>query len=36
MRGIYLPKKWFIENGLHMTEEGYQLWTKILTPYIKE
>ncbi len=29
-------KKWFIEDGLHMTEEGYQLWTKILTPYLKD
>lgn len=28
-------KKWFIEDGLHMTDEGYQLWTKILAPYIK-
>lgn len=27
-------KKWFIEDGLHMTEEGYQLWTKILAPYL--
>ena len=29
-------KKWFIEDGLHMTKEGYQLWTKILTPYISQ
>jgi len=29
-------KKWFIEDGLHMTKEGYELWTKILAPYIKE
>lgn len=28
-------KKWFMEDGLHMTDEGYQLWTKILAPYIK-
>ena len=28
--------KWFMEDGLHMTDEGYQLWTKILAPYIKE
>ncbi len=27
--------KWFMEDGLHMTDEGYQLWTKILAPYIK-
>ena len=26
----------FIEDGLHMSEEGYQLWTKILRPYINE
>ncbi len=29
-------KKWFIEDGLHMTSEGYQLWTEILEPYISE
>ncbi|MFZ2430249.1 MAG: GDSL-type esterase/lipase family protein [Lutibacter sp.] len=29
-------EKWFLEDGLHMTDEGYQLWTKILAPYIKE
>jgi len=29
-------KKWFIEDGLHMTKEGYELWTKIITPYIQE
>ncbi|WP_299521735.1 GDSL-type esterase/lipase family protein [uncultured Lutibacter sp.] len=28
--------KWFIKDGLHMTDEGYQLWTEILTPYIKD
>ncbi|HSQ46188.1 MAG TPA: GDSL-type esterase/lipase family protein [Lutibacter sp.] len=28
-------KKWFLEDGLHMTDEGYKLWTKILAPYIK-
>jgi len=27
--------KWFIEDGLHMTAEGYQLWIEILAPYIK-
>lgn len=29
-------KKWFIKDGLHMTDEGYQLWTNILSPYINE
>ena len=29
-------KKWFIKDGLHMTDEGYQLWTKILAPYISQ
>ncbi len=29
-------KKLFIEDGLHMTKEGYQLWTKILAQYISE
>jgi lysophospholipase L1-like esterase len=28
-------EKWFLEDGLHMTNEGYQLWTKILAPFIK-
>jgi len=28
--------KWFIKDGLHMTDEGYELWTKILRPYISE
>ncbi|MBE0424350.1 MAG: hypothetical protein IBX66_10490 [Lutibacter sp.] len=27
-------EKWFMEDGLHITDEGYQLWTKILAPYI--
>ncbi len=26
----------FIEDGLHMSEEGYQLWTEILMPYINK
>ena len=26
----------FIEDGLHMSGEGYQLWTKILAPYISD
>ncbi|HEY9220414.1 MAG TPA: GDSL-type esterase/lipase family protein [Lutibacter sp.] len=29
-------EKWFLEDGLHMTDDGYKLWTKILAPYIKE
>lgn len=28
-------EKWFMEDGLHLTDEGYQLWTKILAPYLK-
>lgn len=27
-------KKWFIEDGLHLSKEGYELWTAILAPYI--
>lgn len=27
---------WFIEDCLHMTKEGYELWTKIIGPYIKD
>jgi lysophospholipase L1-like esterase len=26
----------FIEDGLHMSDKGYQLWTKILSPYIND
>jgi lysophospholipase L1-like esterase len=29
-------KALFVEDGLHMSEEGYQLWTKILLPYIND
>jgi lysophospholipase L1-like esterase len=29
-------KALFIEDGLHLSEEGYQLWTKILMPYIND
>ncbi len=29
-------EKWFVEDGLHMTKKGYQLWTEILTPFINE
>lgn len=29
-------KKLFIEDGLHLSKEGYELWTAILAPYIKE
>lgn len=26
----------FINDGLHLSDKGYRLWTKILTPYIVE
>jgi len=29
-------EKWFIEDGLHMTEKGYKLWVEILAPYLKK
>ena len=29
-------EKWFVEDGLHMSAEGYELWTKILAPYISK
>ena len=29
-------EKWFVEDGLHMSKEGYELWTKIMSPYINE
>ncbi len=28
-------KELFVEDMLHMTPEGYQLWTKIMNPYMK-
>jgi lysophospholipase L1-like esterase len=29
-------EKWFVEDGLHLNETGYQLWTEILAPFLKE
>lgn len=29
-------KKWFVEDGLHMSADGYHLWTVILAPFIME
>lgn len=29
-------EKWFVEDGLHMSKKGYELWTKIMSPYINE
>lgn len=26
----------FIKDGLHLNDEGYKLWTKVLKPYLKE
>ena len=28
-------KELFVEDMLHMTPEGYQIWTKVMNPYIK-
>lgn len=28
-------KELFVEDMLHMTPEGYQLWTKVMKPYMK-
>lgn len=28
-------KKWFVSDGLHMTQAGYDLWIEILAPFIK-
>ena len=28
-------EKWFVEDGLHMSEEGYELWTKIVKPFLE-
>ena len=25
----------FVEDMLHMTPEGYQIWTKVMNPYMK-
>ena len=29
-------EKLFVKDGLHLSDKGYQLWTKILAPYIIE
>lgn len=29
-------KKWFLDDGLHLNKVGYQLWTEILAPFLKE
>jgi lysophospholipase L1-like esterase len=26
----------FVEDRIHMNEEGYRLWTEMLRPYLKE
>jgi lysophospholipase L1-like esterase len=26
--------KWFIEDGLHMNRSGYELWIRILKPWV--
>jgi hypothetical protein len=28
-------KDLFVEDMLHMTPEGYQLWTSVMNPYMK-
>ncbi len=28
-------KDLFVEDMLHMTPEGYQLWTSVMVPYMK-
>jgi lysophospholipase L1-like esterase len=30
-----IRKDLFVEDMLHMTPEGYQLWTKVMNPYMK-
>jgi len=30
------PDKWFIGDGLHLSEEGYQLWTDIVRGYLPD
>ena len=30
------PKpEFFVEDGLHMTPEGYKAWTRMLEPHLK-
>lgn len=29
-------EKWFVDDGLHLNAVGYELWTEILRPFIKE
>jgi len=28
------PDKWFVKDGLHLSDEGYQLWTNIVRGYL--
>lgn len=30
-----LKKEMFVKDGLHLSAEGYQLWNKVLLPYLK-
>lgn len=28
------PKSWFVKDGLHLSDAGYELWTGIVKPYL--
>ena len=32
----HLPKSLFKDDGLHLSRKGYDLWNKVLTPYITQ
>jgi lysophospholipase L1-like esterase len=29
------PEKWFVSDGLHLSEAGYALWTSLVMPHLK-
>jgi len=29
------PEKWFVSDGLHLSAEGYALWTALVLPHLK-
>ncbi len=35
LKGKTLNHKLFIEDGLHMNKQGYELWQQVITPYVK-
>lgn len=30
------PEHWFVKDGLHLSEKGYELWTSLVKPHLEE